>query len=178
MKTIEKYLIKKIRHMSGNVITIGCSDALLDEINKNNNILNCNVLNNMSRTSGKYTSAGRMKRINIKKFKRKFKKKKTDYMIVDIQDVLPYAKRFVSSSVYITKGELYIYTNEVNDKVDEMINKYQRFHTKVEKITNEDGCVYKIDCTNGKVKRLQEIKYLWKDTIDNIIDLIGDYLIN
>ena len=119
-----------------------------------------------------------MKRINIKKFKRKFKKKKTDYMIVDIQDVLPYAKRFVSSSVYITKGELYIYTNEVNDKVDEMINKYQRFHTKVEKITNEDGCVYKIDCTNGKVKRLQEIKYLWKDTIDNIIDLIGDYLIN
>ena len=34
MKTIEQYLIKKIRQMEGVVITIGCSDSLLEEIDK------------------------------------------------------------------------------------------------------------------------------------------------
>ncbi|HIT12179.1 MAG TPA: hypothetical protein IAB58_05245 [Candidatus Pelethosoma merdigallinarum] len=178
MKTIEQYLIKKIRQMEGVVITIGCSDSLLEEIDKNSKITLCNALNNTSRVSGKYQAKGRMRRINIKKFKKKFKKKKTDTMIIEAHDVLAYAKRIVPISVYLTKKDVYIYTHEKEEKIEEMIQKYDRFRVKTEVINKEDGVIYKMDCRGCQVKKLQEIKYLWKDTIDNILDLIGDYLIH
>lgn len=178
MKTIENYLIKKIKGIRGQVIAIGCTDPILDALGKNNGIHTCYVLNNTSRISGKYKSSGFMKSVNIKKFKRKFKKKRTNVMIVDSLDVIEFSKRFVPSSVYIAKETIYVYAKASDEKTEEMILKYHRYQAPVEEIKLQDGIIYRIDCTNTKQSRISDFGYLIKDTIDRVIDLVGDYLIN
>lgn len=178
MKTIDSYLTKKINTMRGNVIAIGCSDKMLDAISKNDGIRNCYELNNVSRISGKYEKKGSMKKVNIKKFKRKFKHKKTNVMIVNVLDVVDFAKRFVGSSVYITNEVVYLYTDKEDEKTTLMLEKYKRYHTTLEEVKLKDGIVYKIDCSNTKQSRIRDFGYLIKDTVDNFIDILGDYLIN
>lgn len=177
MKTIEQYFNKKIPAIRGQVITIGCTDAILDKINENDGIHTCYTLNNVSRITGKYKSKGRLKNVNIKKFKRKFKKKRTDVMIVDALEILDFTKRFVPSSVYITKGTVYIYGEEKTDSLEKMIQKYDRYCVEVSSVSCSNGIIYKIDCKNTKPSRFKDFGYLVKDTWNDCIDLLGDYLI-
>lgn len=164
--------------MRGRVIAIGCTDAILTAINENDGIHTCYALNNVSRITGKYKSKGRMKNVNIKKFKRKFKKKRTDVMIVDATDVVDFSKHFVPSSVYMTKENIYLYGKEKTENITMMIDKYQRYQASLEQIEVSDGFLYKIDCTKTKQSRIKDIGYLIKDSWDHVIDLIGDYLIH
>jgi hypothetical protein len=78
----------------------------------------------------------------------------------------------------MTKETIYLYTKEQTEKIDTMITKYQRYQTKMEEIKLSDGIIYKIDCTRTKQYRIKDFIYLIKDTGDNMIDLLGDYLIN
>lgn len=178
MKTIDAYLVKKIKFMNGQVIAIGCSDAVLNAISENDHITTCYDLNNISKVSGKYKAKGRVRNININKFKRKFKKKRTKTMIVNILDVLDFSRQFVPSSVYMTKELIYLYTNKKNEKVDLMIKKYHRYHTSIEEIELKDGMIYKIDCSNTKQSRIKDLGYSVKDMVDKAMDILGDYLIN
>lgn len=178
MKTIDHYFKKKIPTLRGQVIAIGCKELFLNEIDKNDGITTCYVLNNMDRSNG--TGAGKRNRrsVNIKKFKRKFKKNRTNVMIVDALEVLDFRKRFVSSSVYITKENIYIYTEKTSENLDQMIEKYYRYDVDIKEISCTDGKIYTIHCERAKTSRFKDFGYLVKDTWNEAIDILGDYLIH
>ncbi len=177
MKKIDTYLIKKVKSIKNNLILIGCSDDVIEEVNKCNNIKVCYVLNNLSKVSGKYEEKGKLKRINLKKFKRKFKKNKNT-LIVNYDDISIYYKRFIPISVYITKDIIYLYCNHEDEKFVSIVNKYRRYKVDIEEIKLSDGVLYKLDCCNKRINFITSKMYIFKDTLENIFDLVGDYLIN
>ncbi len=178
MKTIDRYFKKKIPTMRGQVIAIGCLDSILNEIDKNDGIVTCYVLNNMNRPQEKGMMKGRKKSVHIKKFKHKFKKKRTHVMIVDALEVLEFSKRFVSSSVYITKEDIYIYASKSSEELEQMIQKYYRYDVELSKVSCTDGIIYTIHCEQAKTSRFKDLGYLIKDTWNEGIDFLGDYLIH
>lgn len=177
LKSIDSYLIKKLKSIKNNLILIGCSDAVIDEANNCNNIKVCYALNNISKISGKYEEKGRIRRINLKKFKRKFKKNKNT-LIVNFDDIVDHYKRFIPISVYITKDIIYLYCNHEDEKLSNIVNKYKRYKVEYEEIKLSDGVLYRIDCKNKKINFISSKMYIFKDTLENVFDLIGDYLIN
>lgn len=177
LKKIDTYLIKKVKSIKNNLILIGCSDSVIDEANNCNNIKVCYVLNNLSRVTGKYSEKGRIKKIRLKNFKRKFKKNRNT-LIVNFDDIVDHYKRFIPISVYITKDVIYLYCNHEDERLDSIVNKYKRYKVNYEVVKLSDGVLYRIDCSNKKINFINSRIYIIKDTMDNIFDLVGDYLIN
>lgn len=181
MTKAEKYLEKEINKFKGKVVGIGLSNDLESKILSSTSIISYDFLYNVdSSVTEKYkTKRSKTKNINIRKFKKIFKKKKTDFIITNIEDINNYTKRFVSSSIYMCKDILYIYGNETKYDILPLISKYKRYKVNIiRKDYSDDSFVLKIDCSNAKTHKIKDIGYFIIDTVNNIIDLLGDYLVN
>ena len=88
-----------IAKLEGRVLIIGFDDVdLTDCINNNTNIIDCDSLNlnNKAKGNGKLG-----KTVNIKKLRKIYKKKKLDYIIVNMEAVEKYSKYFIKDSLYL-----------------------------------------------------------------------------
>jgi len=137
MKIINK-LNEIVKELDGNIIGIGIQDEkILNSISKNNNILECNLLDSFSKEEG---SKGKDKKVKISKLRKKFKKKKTDYIICNIDVVNKFVKKFIPDSIYLNKKYLYLY--EMNGFNIEKIKKYySRYSKNIEQIDCADGII-------------------------------------
>lgn len=181
MTKAEQYLEKEINKFRGRIIGIGLSEELENKILNSSNITTYDFLySTNSNSTEKYkTKKTKTKNINIRRFKKVFKKKRIDFIISNVSDINSYTKRFVSSSIYMCKDILYIYGNEDKYDIVQLINKYKRYKVNIiRKDYNDDSFVLKIDCSNAKNNKIKDIIYFVVDTINNIIDLLGDYLVN
>lgn len=169
------YKIGKL--LSGNVISIGADEELINILNENERIKNCDILNQKTKKITTKKNRKKTKTIKIKKLRKIYKKKKIDFILCDFYEIKKYQKTFIKDSVYINKDMLYIYNVDDNTK-DEIIRKYKRYNTKIEELKDKQKIILKIDNNNSKTNFFKDLKYLIIDTFFNIIDILSDILVN
>lgn len=175
---MEKYLIKEIKQMEGSLLGIGLtSEKIKDAINKNDKILICNLLEeNQKGKNSKLVAGKKQRKVNIKKIRKTFRKKRTDNVICNLETVKKFLKTFVRDSVYINKGKLYIYGNK--EEIENLKKKYERYTKDVEIITKEKQCILVVNNANTKTNKLKDMGYWWKDTGESFLDIMTMLLAN
>lgn len=163
-------IVKIIKTLEGNVLGIGLSKDMVEAIEKNDAITECNLLN--SYTKEQHGKRKRGKTIKIKKLHKYFKKKSVDTIICDYETIQKYMNTFVKNSVYINRKQLYFFGN-----IDKEIiaKRYHRYNTTVS-FSNQNIAI--IDNTNSKNNKFKDIGYRFIDASTAAIDFIGDVLMN
>lgn len=173
--TVNKELIKSIKQMNGKIIGIGISEQkILDTIDKNDSILMCDLLN--SNISSNNNSTGKKsKTFYINKLRKKYKYKKINNIICNVEEIDKYLKTFIKDSIYINKDEIYFYSLKKYDSA-KIINKYNRYNTNIEKINCSDGLIIKINTKQAKNNYIKDKLFYIKDSFEILADIIGDIL--
>lgn len=173
MPEVKIELANYIKTMSGNVLGFNIDDdKLINELNRNNNIIECNLLSDKnSNIKGK----GKSKIVNIKKIKKQFKKKKIDYIISDVEAIDSYLKTFIKDSIYINKNMIYIYTIKGYDYTN-IVNRYKRYKIDIKINECSDGYIIVLNVGNKKTNYFKDKWYYIIDTLVNFVDLIGDVM--
>ena len=171
-----KEIQKWIQGLSGNIIGIGIEkEEILDSIMKNDKILECNLLESLSLEEE--SNKGRKKYLPIKKMRKKFGKKNTDFMLMNYEVIAPYLKYVVKDSIYLIKKEIMIYHVD-EDAISLLQKRYQRYDTKIKKKKVGKDVVLSIHVENAKNSFWKDFLYRISDTIYNLIELISNFLIH
>lgn len=162
-------LSKEIENMSGNVLGIGdFNKTLINKINKNINIINCNVLGNGESDDDVKTRVKKMRISNL----RKFKHKRINYLICNYDNINNHLKTFIKDSIYITKDYIYFCTNDI-----EYIKKlYNRYNVSIKEIKCSDQSILIINTKKAKNNKLKEMFYMIADSIEKAIEIITNLL--
>ena len=177
---MKEKIIKEIKTMKGSLLGIGINDnSMLDAIENNDNIDLCYILSNGGRAENKkfkLFKKGRTKKINIKKLKKHFRKKSLDNVLCDYKVIKKFYKSFVPNSIYINKGKLLIYGNI--KELEKIKEKYERYtdDIKIEK-TNKSFLLI-INNKNAKTNIIKTNYYKIKDTFNDGLDYLTDFLTN
>lgn len=177
---VKENLKKELKKGKGNILCIGLNDQdLLDIIDKNKNIIKCDILNNNFINKGKDISKGpKSKTIYIKNIKNVFKKKRINKIICDYNHIEKYLKTFVKDSIYITNGDIVMYGKLNKEEVNKISYLYGRYNIK--NIINEDKNNYIIDfkVNNKKTNKLKDFGYLIIDFLSELYDMVTDLLVS
>ena len=165
-----KELKKIIKNLDGNVLGIGLTEDLIKEIEDNDKIVNCNLLNSYIKGKKKFSLFN--KTIKIKKIRKVFKKKKIDYIICNYDEINNYFNTFIKDSIYINKKKIYYFGNV---DIDFLKYKYGRYNTNII-IKNKN--LIEIDVSKAKNNFFKDNYYRLKDFKDKLVELIGDILMN
>ena len=175
MKKVDK-INKIIQKMEGKLIGIGINDEMvIKEIDKNNNIYECDLLDSIDLSN---QESGKKKRKKyIKKLRKKYKDKSVDYIIMDPTKIFRKLKFLIKDTIYINNKKIYIYMDK-NDDYEFVIKRYKRYTKNIETIKCDDGIIINIDSTDSKKHIIKNIFYYIIDTLYNISDMIGDILVS
>ena len=168
-----------IKGLKGTLLGIGLDEKLLEIIEKNNDINNCFIMEDRSRLSKKFDffGGGKDKKINIKKIRKIFKKKTLDNIICNYETIKPYFRRFVSNSIYINKGKLYIYGNLTNDDIEKIQTRYSRYKSKITIQKEKDYAIIIIDNADIKTGFFKDKLYIFLDFFTDFIDILTTLLV-
>ena len=166
-----------IKKLDGNLIGIGIKDkSILEEINRNDKIVLCDLLNSISCESFE-VDKNRKKKKYVKNLVKRYKKIDIDYMIIDSSEIEKLLKTFIVDSIKISDKKIYIYSDKKH--IARRIEKRYRRYTKNTDITKyEDGYILEIKTDNVKIGFIKRKLYYIIDTFSNISDLIADLLIS
>jgi len=170
---MNKEILKIVDNFENNVLAIGTSEKITNFINSNKKVLKFDLLEK-TKKGIKIKSQNKTKKVNIKKIRKIFKKKKTDFIICEYEIIRKYLNTFVKDSVYINKNKLYIYGT--HEDIEFLIKRYKRYNVKVDLKQKKDYFILSIDNTLSKNNKIKDIGYLIIDTIEKIIEFIGDLL--
>lgn len=176
-----KEILKLIKNIEGNVITIGIKNSkIMDKLLKNNkiNLFDINKDDNIVFFKSKKRKLNNSKIINIKKLNKYFNKKSIDYIICDIEEIKDYLKFFVKNSIYLNDKKLIMYGNNEDVDLDNLIKRYKRYNVNIETITLSDNFILIIDNSKSKNKRILEKIYYIKDTLYNLVEMISNILVS
>ena len=164
--------------MTGSLIGIGSfSDKILYEIEKNSQIISCDLLNETKHfTTTKGKGRGRCKKIRIQKLRKKWKRKSINYFLVDMDILEKYKKYFIKDSMYLNCNTIYLYTSHKEKDVSVWIERYQRYSVTLQKLFLDDGILLVIETNDQKRNFVKDRWYFMIDTINDILDVIGDIL--
>lgn len=170
---MEQEIIKIIQNLKGTILGIGLTEEMVQSLEKNNTITDCNLLNSYVKEGiGKKK---RLKTLKIKKLNKYFKKKSIDTIICNYQEIQKYMNTFVKNSVYINRKKLYFF-GELDKEF--ITHRYDRYDTVISYIDTKDGNIISIDNSNSKNNKIKDILYRIIDGITSMIDMIGDILMN
>lgn len=168
------------KNLSGKVLVIGLENkTALQVLDKNENIVELYTMNFNGKKKTKDKTRGRRgKTISIKKIRKVFKKKRIDYIICNIEDINKFLRTFIRDSVYINKTKLYIYGNK--DILDsELIEKrYKRYNTNIVITEYNQELLIEIDNSNAYNNKIKDIFYNISDIGYDMLNVVGDLLIN
>ena len=172
---MEKFLLNEVKKMEGTLLGIGLvNEKIKTAISKNDKITICNILEENSKRKSKKLKANKTNiTVNIKKLRKTFHQKKTDNIICNLEVVEPYLKTFVRDSVYINRGKLYIYGKK--EDLEKVKLKYMRYTDDI--IINEENVLI-VNNKNTKNNWFKDLGYWWKDTLDNLLDMLTLILAN
>lgn len=179
MKTIDQYMKSVIQKSVGHALAIGPTDVMYQALEVNQEITVCDVLNRENGSQGKRRFfSKRNKPFQFKKMRKTFGKKQKNLVIGDIKELERYFKTFIRDSIYITKGDLYLFTTDVAYDFDLLIMRYKRFSvtTQIEKC--KDGTLLILHVGEVKNHWWKEKIYYVIDVIIDFVDLIGDALVS
>lgn len=116
--------------------------------------------------------------LNIKKIRKKFHKKKVDYIICNIEEINCYFKTFIKDSVYINKGKLYLYGEKNKYELEKVKKRYQQYRAEVKEEQFGNQFLLTIHNEKSKTNKFKDIWYSICDFITWLYEVIGDILIN
>ena len=109
---------------------------------------------------------------------KKFHKKKIDDILCNMNDIYPYLKTFVKDSVYINKGKLYFYGEKGKYDLEKMVQKYKKYHAKVEQDFEGNYFFFTISNEQSKPSKLKDIWFSVSEFMIWLYEIIGEMLIN
>lgn len=170
-------IIEISKKIKGNILLIGNYDnKVLKIINNNKNIFSCDVLSENSH--GKANKKFSLKKnFYISDLRKKYKKKKIDYILVEENLVNKYYKTFIKDSIYITKGKIIYICNSKSD-IERIQKRYKRYKTSIEIKKYKNGFIISINVEEAKTNKIKDLYYCIIDTFINIIDIISDILVS
>ncbi len=167
---LENKLIEFVKKLDGKLVVFGVNDSkIIDCIDNNNNIVFCDLLN--CNCNGK-SKKGHKK--YIKSIKKKYKKKRIDNMIIDLDSSFIFMRKVLKDSIYITKNNIYLYGDM--DSILLIIDKYKRYNVKINKLDYKNKSLLIIDVKNAKNNLIKDQLYYIMDTLSFIVDKIGDLM--
>jgi hypothetical protein len=175
MNKIFEKLTKLTKDISGNIIIIGINNnKLIDSLYHNQKVTSLQQLegNNNISTIGFSLNDD----VNIRGFRKKFKKKKHSTIICDNHQIKKYYKYFIKDSIYITNDKIYLIVHK-DDELNLIKKRYQRYKVtfKEEFINNE--YLLTIDVSSAKNNWFKDSFYYIIDTIYNIFEMISIFLL-
>lgn len=175
---MDKFLFDEIRKMSGSAVCFGPSDEVKSAVSQNSNITSCYLLEEASSSFGKkkFRLPSRKRKVNIKKIRKVFKKKKIDNVICNYDTVKGFLKTFIKDSIYINRGKLYIYGDKAY--LDFVISRYKKYNSTVTLKNFGERFVLVIDNSKAKTSFAKDIKYWWVDTARNFVEALTMILVN
>lgn len=174
-----KKILEDGKDFKGNVLCICVEDNIIQELIKNKKIglyeLSRNTkIKSFLRKKRLKTKTG--KSVKIKKFRKLFKKKSIEYVVINLNNVFDFYKYMASNSIYVCKKQIYLYGNSDYITAQDVAKKFERYDTKIEKIQDEDNYLVIVKCSNAKYNFFKEKFYLVVDTLYNIGDMISYFL--
>ena len=117
------------------------------------------------------------KTINIKKLRKYFNKKKTDYIICNLDNIFDYYKYIIKDTIYINSNKLYIYSSKsINFEL--IIENYKRYTNNIEIKEYKESYLIIVDNTTTKNNYIKDKLYFIKDTLYNVAEKIGNILVS
>lgn len=174
---MEKQLKGILNSISGNVLAIGIKDEkLIKVLDDNKKINNCTLLNNSddSDTDEGYCA----KTINIRHLRKRFKKKKTNYIVGNISVLDKYLKYFIKDSIFISCNTIYLYGKLNDEKLDNLIKKYKRYNVDIIINKNKQEFLVAIECSRANPNFFKDLYYFISDTVSDVITIFSDILTN
>ena len=168
------------KNISGKVLVIGLENKTVEQVlDKNENIVELYTMkfNGKKKTRDKRLGI-RVKTISIKKIRKIFKKKRIDYIICNIEDINRFLRTFIRDSVYINKTKLYIYGTKDNLDSELIEKRYKRYNTNITITEYNKELLIEIDNSNAYNNKVKDMVYNVCDIGYNIVNAIGDLLIN
>lgn len=176
MKKVIENLKNIVSSISGKLVYIGnMENDILKRLENNLNITYCDILGS---TEG--TGIGKKKKgksINMKDFRKFYKKKNVDNMICDIKDIKKHLPRFISTSIYICSGKVYIYGNKDIYVLEPLVKKYKRYSKDIKVTEYINDYVIEVDLRNSKNKFIMDKLYYIIDILGLLADKISDLII-
>lgn len=177
MNKIENHLVNIVKKMDGKVLGFEIdSPKVLKQIDSNNNILEFNLLNNCNASIGTGTSRKKEKTVKYKKIRKKFGKKKYDTILCDYNLIDSYKRRFIADSIYVAKRDIYIIVDK--EHLDIIEARYKRYKVSLDSTECKDGYLVKVELGKEKTHYFRDKFYLFIDYLYDIVDIIGDILMN
>ena len=172
-----KNILEDIHLFKGNVLCICVEDGrILSRIKKNNEV----ALHELERfkkgkifSKYKRISNKKGKSVRIKKFRKLFKKKSVEYIIIDLNNVYDYYKYIASNSIYICKKKIYIYGNSDFVTANGVAKKFLRYTKNVKTVQNGTEYIVIVNWDNTKFNWFKEKFYVIIDTFHNLGDMIS-----
>ena len=181
MKFIKDIKIE-IKNLNGNVLAIGICEEISKLMSKNKKISNFFFIEELKgkRNYSKKTwnEKSKLKTFNVKKLYKKFKNKNIDYIIYDYNEVQKYIRFIVPGTVKLCKKDIIIYGKIDEYKINSLVKKYNRYNTAVTITKIGEEFYLKINVITTKTFFFKNLIYRVVDFWENILDLIGDGLMN
>lgn len=166
---MNKELEQIIKKLKGNLIGIGIKEEkILKLIEKNDNILECNLLDCFEPDT-----KGNGKNKKIINLRKKFKKRKTNYIICNFDRIKEIENKIIYDTIYICNKEIFIYDKE-KQELENLTRRYSRY-ANVEILNYKEGNIYKITIKKN-ISKINEIYYKIIDNLISLIDFISNLL--
>jgi hypothetical protein len=164
-----KKLIKIVKSLKGSLILIGVDDLNVnDAIKQNKNLVSVDILSDL--TNNKISNESfNNEELNIRDFKKHFKKNKHETIICNYKQVSKFLNYFVKDSIYISKDKIYIIFK--NKEELQLIKQRYKRYTK-DFILHDD--IIEINVMNSKNNIIKDSFYFINDSIYNLIELASE----
>lgn len=171
-----KKIYDELNNIKGNVLCICVDDnKIMKYLNKSKEVNLFEFSRSEKRklfSKRKKVKLNKEKKVNIKKFRKLFKKKKVDYIIIDVNNIYDYFKYMASNCIYVCSKKVYLYGKSDFVTPKSIGKKFERYNAKVKYYKDDDEYLVVANIKNTKYSRLKEFIYLIADTFINLGDMI------
>ena len=171
MKKVKTVINDYIKRLDGKIIGIGLDDNHINQIAKNDKIIYCDLLDNDNKSDG--SEKGRNKILYFKDIRKKYKKKKIDYIIADMDKIFVCKRTFIKDSIYINKNKIIYYVDN-NTDYQLILKRYKIYNVDIEITECHDGKIIVINTKQAKNRYFKDKLYYILDSLYELFDIIGD----
>lgn len=173
-----KNLINRIKNYEGAILGINIEEEKIkDAIYQNEKIYKCDLLEdriskeNLEKIKEKTKDYEKV--VPIRNLGKKYKKKKMDYLICDIDKTEKYMPYILRDIFLVSKKEACFYSKK-KEEADLFLEKVKRLETKIEKCKEGKYVFFYLKKKN--IPRYKSYLYFFIDEISLFLDKITDFL--
>lgn len=171
-------LIKQLKMVKGEVVCIGLEDEkLLKILTTNEQIKDIYMLTSLE-AKPKGFFKHQTTKISPIKMRKKFKKKRINCCLINIEHVATKMNSFVGNSIYITNQKLIFFGPKKVYDLDKLVKRYQHYEVKVEAFSFDQYFIYVIDVSQASPQVCKTYLYRLNYMIHDLGEFIANFLVS